>query len=176
MVAGVVTALAQRFFGSSLDPDWSFLNEERWLMPIIGLVGLVATVIGSLVSAPTAAPVLRHFYNRTLPFGFWSPDRDQLPPDLRRRVAAEHRREIAALPLALLFQIAAFMTPMLAIIRNWEALAVSVAVTAIAFAGLYVVWLRRIEESDAIVAEAQRVLPKTNSSSPLPLRGRVREG
>ena len=30
-------------------------------------------------------------------------------------VAAEHRREIAALPLALLFQIAAFMTPMLAI-------------------------------------------------------------
>jgi hypothetical protein len=48
---------------------------------------------------------------------------------------------------------------MLAIIRNWEALAASAGVTAIAFAGLYVVWLRRIEESDAIVAEALRVLP-----------------
>jgi hypothetical protein len=103
--------------------------------------------------------VLRHFYNRTLPFGLWSPDCEQLPADLRRRVAAEHRREIAALPLALLFQTAAFMTPMLAIIRNWEALTVSAGVTAIAFAGLYLVWLRRIDESDAIVAEALLVLP-----------------
>jgi hypothetical protein len=94
----------------------------------------------------------------------WSPDSKQLPADLRRRVAAEHRREIAALPLALLFQTAAFMTPMFAIIRNWEALAVSAWVTAIAFAGLYVVWLRRIDESDAIVAEALRVLP---DSSPM---------
>ena len=73
MIAGVVTALVQRFFGSSLGPDWAFLNEERWLLPIIGLVGLVASVVGSLVSAPTPEPVLRHFYNRTLPFGFWSP-------------------------------------------------------------------------------------------------------
>jgi Na+/proline symporter len=159
MIAGVVTALVQRIFGSSLGSDWGFLNEERWLMPIIGLVGLVATVVGSLISAPTAAPVLRHFYNRTLPFGFWSPDRERLPTSLRHRVTAEHRRELAALPLALLFQIAAFMTPMLAIIRNWEALAMSAGVTAFAFAGLYVVWLRRIDESDAIVAEALRVLP-----------------
>jgi Na+/proline symporter len=159
MIAGVATAVVQRFFGSSLGSNWGFLNEERWLMPVIGLVGLMATVIGSLISAPTAEPVLRHFYNRTLPFGLWSPDSEKLPVDLRRRIAAEHRREIAALPLALLFQAAAFMTPMLTIIRNWKALAASAGVTAIAFAGLYVVWLRRIEESDAIVAEALRVLP-----------------
>ena len=159
MIAGVVTALVQRFFGGTLGANWSFLNEERWLLPIIGLVGLVATVVGSLVTAPTAEAVLRRFYNRTLPFGFWSPDRDQLPTDLRLRVDAEHRREIAALPLALLFQTAAFMTPMLAVIRNWEAFVASAGVTAIALAGLYVVWLKRIDESDAIVAEALRVLP-----------------
>jgi hypothetical protein len=41
---------------------------------------------------------------------------------------------------------------------------VSAGVTAIAFGGLYVVWLRRIDESDAIVAEALRVLP---DSSPM---------
>jgi len=133
-------------------------------MPIIGLVGLVATVIGSLISAATAESVLRRFYNRTLPFGLWSPDSERLPPDLRRRVVAEHRREIAALPLALLFQTGAFMTPMLAIIRNWQALALGAGLTAIAFAGLYVVWLRHIDESDAIVAEALRVFP---DSSPM---------
>ena len=34
--------LAQRVFGPSLGPNLAFLNEERWLLPVIGLVGLAA--------------------------------------------------------------------------------------------------------------------------------------
>lgn len=158
MVAGILAALAQRLFGPSLGPNWAFLNEEWWLLPIIGLVGLTASVLGSLASSPTPDPVLRNFYNRTLPFGFWSPDRQSLPPALGRRVGAEHRREIVALPLALLYQTMAFLTPMLALIRNWDAAIMCTVIGAVAFAGMYAIWLRRIDESDAIVAEAKRLL------------------
>jgi Na+/proline symporter len=161
MIGGIAAALLQRIFGPSLGPDWAFLNEERWLLPVIGATGLVAAVIGSLASAPTPTAVLRNFYVRTLPFGFWHPFPLALPPSLSRRVAAEHRREIAALPLALLFQITIFLAPMLALIRNWPGFAVCGSIASGAFIGLYFVWLRRIDESDAIVAEAQHLASPT---------------
>jgi hypothetical protein len=103
--------------------------------------------------------VLRNFYLRTLPFGFWNPFGQELPQPLARRVSAEHRRELAALPLALLFQVAIFLTHMLALIRNWGAFAACGSIAACAFTGLYVVWLRRIDESDVIIAEAKRRVP-----------------
>jgi hypothetical protein len=165
MLAGVVVALAQRVYGSHLPQALAFLNEERWLLVSIGLVGLTAAVLGSLLSTPTSDAVLREFYRRTLPFGLWAPHRNDLPADLRRRVDAEHRREIAALPLALVFQMTAFLTAMLAVMRHWEALAASAAIMALAFAALSIVWLRRINESDAIAAEALRVLPSGDTTA-----------
>jgi len=172
ILGGIAAALAQRFFGPSLGAHWSFLNDERWLLPTIGLAGLAAAVIGSLATPPTPEPVLRRFFNRTLPFGFWGSYRQELPPELRRHVDAEHRREIAALPLALVFQTTAFLTPMLAVTRNWQDFAVCGGIMASSFLGLYAVWLRRIDESDEIVAEAQRLLltlrspPESHSIAP----------
>jgi len=157
MLGGIAAALAQRFVGPRLSPDWAFLNEERWLLPIIGAAGLTASLLGSLASPPTPDAVLRRFFYRTLPFGFWAPFRRELPEQLRRRVAAEHRRDLAALPLALVFQTTAFLTPMLALTRNWPDFAACTAIMAASFAGLYFVWLRHVDESDAIVAESERL-------------------
>jgi Na+/proline symporter len=158
MIAGVAAALAQRAFGPALPESWQFLNAERWLLPMIGLVGLAASIAGSLASRPTPEGALRTFYIRTLPFGLWGPNRRQLPAALAERVAAEHRREIAALPLALVFQTTAFLTPMMALIRNWQSLAWCAVIMLAAFAGLFAIWLRRIEESDAIASEARSLL------------------
>ena len=158
MLAGVLTALAQRLVGPSFGPDWAFLNEERWLLPIIGFVGLVTSVVASLLSSPTPDAVLNRFYNRTLPFGYWSRFRNALPVELRRRVVAEHRREITALPVALLYQTMIFLTPMLFVVRNWKWGFICLGISLVAYAGLYLVWLRRIDESDAIVADAHRLL------------------
>lgn len=157
MVAGVLAALAQRIFGDWLPPEYAFVNDERWLLPLIGFTGLAAAVIGSLLSSPTPEPALRRFYNATLPFGLWKPYSEQLPAELRRRVTAEHFRDVLALPLALLYQTAIFLAPMLAVIRNWNDMFACLAIALAALIGLYWVWLRRIDESDAIVADTRQV-------------------
>ena len=50
-------------------------------------------------------------------------------------------------------------------IRNWHAAAACAGVAAAAFVGLSLIWLRQVEESDAIVAEARRVLPDEGGAS-----------
>jgi hypothetical protein len=174
MIGGITTALAQRFFGHWLAPDWAFLNSERWLLPTVGLSGLAASVIGALTTSPTPEPVLRHFYNRTLPFGLWSPYREDLPRDLGRRVVAEHCRDMTALPLVLLFQTTAFLTPMLAVIRYWEGFFASAGIMILAFAGIYLFWLRHLSESDAVATAARQLPSASAGAGTLPLRDSAR--
>jgi hypothetical protein len=56
------------------------------------------------------------------------------------------------------FQTTAFLTPMLALIRHWTALAWCAAIMLSAFASMYAIWLRRIKESDVLAADARALL------------------
>jgi hypothetical protein len=51
---------------------------------------------------------------------------------------------------------------MLGVVGNWTALAATVALGGLAFLALYVIWLRRIGESDQIAAAVQ-LLPAAES-------------
>lgn len=136
MLCGTTAAIAQRLFLADLGPQYQLL--------LIGGVGLLASVTGALLTAPTDADVLRHFYQTTWPFGFWKQFKNELPEDVAQQVTAEHNRDIAAVPFALTFQVMIFLAPMLLIIRNWSAFAVCTAIAAIAFWGLYRIWLQHI--------------------------------
>jgi hypothetical protein len=102
--------------------------------------------------------VLRRFYFSTLPFGAWSPYPQLLPSNLRRLLQAEHRRDVLALPIALTYHVLIFMTPMLAVIRSWRSFSACLGMTLVALTALYFVWLRKIDEADANVAEARALL------------------
>jgi Na+/proline symporter len=154
MAAGVFAAIVQRFVGPRLSPEWAFLNDENWLLPMLGLVGFIGAILGAFLSPPTPAPVLRNFYKRTLPMGCWSTYAHELPRSLQLKVRAEQRRDVMALPFALTYQAMLFLTPMIAITRNWSGTAICALIAAAAFAGLYLIWFRFIHISDRIVAEA----------------------
>lgn len=153
MATGVLAALAQRWLASHFGEQWPMIADEAWLLPMLGGIGFVASVAATMLSQPTPLENLKRFYFTTLPFGFWGPFRMALPSGLRAVISAEHRRDLAALPLALLYQAALYLTPMLALIRNWPAFWTSLAVTLLAFGGLWQVWLRKIGQSD-LMAEA----------------------
>jgi Na+/proline symporter len=157
MIVGMAAAIAQRLVAQHLSTEWEFLASENWSLLIIGLIGLVASIIGSLLTAPTPEPVLRNFYFTTLPFGAWSRFKRDLPDELGKRVSAEHSRDIRAVPFALVFQIMIFLTPMLAVIGNWQDAIICFVFACISFAGLYSIWLRRIGDSDAIASAGRRL-------------------
>ncbi len=136
MVFGMAAAISQRLFLPDLDPQSQLL--------FIGGIGLLASVLGALLTPPTDAKVLRHFYQTTWPFGFWKHLKDELPEPVKQQVTSEHRRDIAAVPFALTFQVMIFLAPMLLVIRNWPAFVVCSLIGAVALFGLYRIWLRHI--------------------------------
>lgn len=137
MVVGMAAAISQRLLAPELDPQYQLL--------VIGGVGLVASVLGALLTPPTDPQVLRHFYQTTWPFGFWKHLKAELPESVQQQVTSEHRRDIAALPFALTFQVMIFLAPMLLVIRNWPAFAACSSIGGIALLGLYLIWLRHID-------------------------------
>jgi Na+/proline symporter len=159
-LTGLVAAVCLRWQGPNLPASWSFINTEYWYLMLLSLTGLLASIGGTLLSSATPEPVLRHFYLTTLPFGSWSRYRHLLPKSLQQKVSAEHRRDVASLPFALLFQISIFLVPMLLIVRNWVGFLSCLLLAGVAFGILYLVWIRRINESDQIVSEARALLSR----------------
>lgn len=157
-IVGIGAAVAQRFVTDMVPEQWRYLTSEYWSLLILAIIGLTASVVGSLITSPTSEQVLQNFYLTTLPFGAWSRFKQLLPAHLREKVSAEHRRDITAVPFALTFQIMIFLAPMLVVIHNWGSAAVCFALGTAAFVGLYMIWFRHIGESDQTVAEARRLL------------------
>ena len=136
MVCGMVAAISQRLIFPDLDAHYQLL--------IIGGIGLLASVLGALLTPPTDSQVLRNFYQTTWPFGFWKQFKAELPEPVKQQVTSEHRRDIAAIPFAMTFQVMIFLAPMLLVVRNWSGFAISALIGGIAFCGLYQIWLRHI--------------------------------
>lgn len=136
MICGMVAAIVQRWVVPDLGPHYQLL--------VIAGVGLCASIVGTLLTPPTDEKVLRNFYRTTWPFGFWKQFKNELPESVKQQVTSEHRRDIGAIPFALVFQVMIFLVPMLFVIRNWSGLAVCSVIGAIALFGLYWTWLRHI--------------------------------
>jgi Na+/proline symporter len=136
MLCGMGAAIFQRLMFPDLDAQYQLL--------MVGAVGLLASVLGALLTPPTDPEVLRAFYRSTWPFGFWSQLKEELPEPVKQQVTREHRRDLAALPFALTFQVMIFLAPMLLVIRNWYAFGVCSSIGAVALVGLYLIWLKHI--------------------------------
>lgn len=133
---GLTAAVLQKFYYPGLDERLQFL--------FLGCIGLTATVIGTFITKPTDRAVLEHFYRTTRPFGFWGPLKSILPADVRLRMEDEHRRDLMALPFALVCQVCLFLMPMTLIIRNFTAFGVTAAIFLACGLVLYLVWFRHL--------------------------------
>lgn len=149
MIAGLVAALAQRAAGPFLPPHYAALNEEWCMLLVISVVSLVAAILGSYLTSPTPATVLQDFYVRTRPFGFWKQQRESLPATLQAKIDAENLRDVLALPVALTYQVAVFLAPMLLVVQKWTHASVCFGVALAAFAILYFAWLAPMEREQA---------------------------
>lgn len=153
LAGGIGAAAAQRLASPHLPQSFSVLNEEWCLLLVVALAGLLASLAGTWLSAPTEETVLTRFYLRTLPLGFWAPERDRLLPSHRRRLRLAHLREVGALPVALTYQVTLYLAPMLAVVGNWRAAAICGAVAAASLIGLWLIYFRFLEDESELVCE-----------------------
>jgi hypothetical protein len=90
--------------------------------------------------------VLREFYRRTKPFGFWGPVRAELAA---ADVAANRRAnlmEIASAVLAMPAQLTLFLLPMAIIMKSWNQAAGLAVVLLLLGTALYFTWYRNLSK------------------------------
>lgn len=135
------------------------------------LFGLAGSIIGTYLTKPTPWDTLTTFYRTTRPFGLHKPLQNLLSPTVREQMKKEHRRDIAALPFALCWQITLFLLPLQLVIKSYRAFIITFCIFAAALAGLYLIWLRNLgtiadtQASDAVDTCSNR--GKSNQGIPV---------
>jgi SSS family solute:Na+ symporter len=139
-LVGMTAAVVQRLI-------WPEMNEFMQLGYSV-CAGMAGGIIATFFDKPTEPAVLKEFYMKTRPFGFWGHLKRQLPEEERRKVTREHITDISAVPFALLWQVSMFLAPMLFVIHNWKGFSGAVAMFLIGGGGLYWFWYRKQPEGN----------------------------
>lgn len=127
---------------------------EEWMQfTLMTGISLAATIIVSLLTAPTPRPIVDFFYRTTRPFGWWGPFASQLPSTERKAWRREHRNDILSAMIALVWQITLFLLPMQILTRNLQGVLVTAPIFLAACVGLYVFWWRNLPSADEVVAD-----------------------
>ena len=134
LLLGAAGAIVQRICAPQM-PEW----EQFVIMTALSFAG---TIGGSLLSAPTEEPVLRHFYRTTRPFGWWKPLRGEFAGEARTALEREHRNDILTVPFALLWQVTLFLLPMELVIKAYSSFWMTLPLFLIGAGGLYGYWWR----------------------------------
>ncbi|MCX7971137.1 MAG: sodium:solute symporter, partial [Negativicutes bacterium] len=136
MLAGLVAAVLQRTFFPQLDEFSQFVY--------ILAISLTASIAGTYLTPPTDHEVLKNFYCRTMPFGFWKPYSSLLPAATRQALAREHRNDILAIPFGLAWVTTLNLIPLQLMVKEWLSAAVSAVIFIISLIGLYYFWYRHL--------------------------------
>ena len=134
--SGLIAAVGQRVFLKEMTEVGIFIFAMG--------AGLAGSIIGTYVTRQTDAAVLRNFYLKTRPFGLWGALKHELPAHERETVSREHRNDLLAAPFALLWHVSMFLTPMLVVIKHWQAAGWCFALWLTGAAGLYWFWYRNL--------------------------------
>lgn len=136
MVLGLAGAIIQRIYMPAM------IGWQQFVY-IFG-VGLLGSIVGTYLTAPTKRSVLEHFYRTTRPFGLWRPLKGILPADILAATQREHFYDIAALPFTLGWMVTILLMPMQLMIGAYAAFGGTFAVFAVSLIGLYFTWYRQL--------------------------------
>lgn len=133
------------------------INIDQTMMTVISIsVSLTACIVGTLMTSPTDDEVLDKFYQKTRPFGIWGRSKAKLPVEEQQSISHENRNEIISMFLALPWQLALFVFPMLLIVKEWGQAAVTGMILLVLTAGLYHFWYKQLStrhDQDEILEE-----------------------
>jgi Na+/proline symporter len=128
-----------------LAPDWPL-----WLaFPLTWSLSLIAGVVATLLSLAPSDDVLKGFFVKVRPFGWWRPVRKMLEdqPDLVRAARAEWRRDIPTAVLATIWHLSGVVAVISLILHKYDTMGWALGAFTLLGVGLYFAWYRKLEEN-----------------------------
>jgi hypothetical protein len=123
---------------------------EHHYAPIIWIVTLVGCVFGSLLTKPASDDVLKTFYSRVRPLGFWGPVRSKIVnlPVLNSPDQSPLRVLVNVL-LGITCLLTTWVSVFFVIGHFWSKAIISISLAALTGAALYVTWYLRLKHFEA---------------------------
>lgn len=149
MLGGIGAALGLATYYEG-QPLLLAVEKNMALFPIILGVSALATVLGSLLTAPTDEKTLDAFYRNVRPWGWWGPVRERVIAADPGFVAGTHpARDLANCAVGTVWQLALTVLPLFIVFRAWTPCAVWVGVLAATSLVLWFTWYRPLVRETA---------------------------
>ena len=140
MVAGIGASLVL----PEAWPSLSALNS----FPLILLVSLVGCFAGTLLTAPEDTGMLKAFYRKVQPWGFWKPIQALVQAeDPSFQPNRDFGRDMFNIAFGIVWQVALMALPVYLVLRDWRALAIAAALVAATSGVLKFTWWDRLEKA-----------------------------
>lgn len=127
--------------------------SEWWQFTTMTVISFGSSILASLLTAETPRGVVEYFYRTTRPFGFWKPFWQALPEHERSAWRREHRNDIIATGVTLVWQVCLFLLPMQLLTRNSSGFFCTLPIFILACLGLYFFWWKNLPSSDERTAD-----------------------
>ncbi len=154
---GMVTGIAGSLIIPWTLPNISALNS----FPIIVGLSLVGCIFGTLNTQPEDEAVLKDFYRRVRPWGFWGPVRDKvMQEDPSFRPNPDFLRDMFNIVVGIAWQTSLVAFPVYIVIRRYDVSAYAFAVVVVTSVTLKFTWydhLKQMEFDPAYALAAQPV-------------------
>jgi uncharacterized membrane protein YeaQ/YmgE (transglycosylase-associated protein family) len=128
------------------DTQSANFNGELIAFPALFLISLLATVAGSLLTAPESEEVLVNFYRRTRPWGWWGPIRTAaMREDPSFQPNRDFGWDVFNVLVGIIWQTSFVALPIYVVIHYWNEAAICLAIIAVTSAILKRTWYNRLE-------------------------------
>ncbi len=153
MVTGIAGALILAI--PRLLPHLTALNS----FPIILGMSLIGCIVGTLATPAEDDEVLKDFYKRVRPWGFWGPIRDKvMAEDPTFRPNPDFARDMFNVVVGVAWQTSLIALPIYVVIRRFDNAAIALAIVAVTSSVLKFTWYNHLkvleDEANARAAAA----------------------
>ena len=166
MVVGIASALALPSFVAKLPPVQHLLAahsinlDVSIVFPLVLILSLIGCFAGTLLTKPEDDEVLKDFYRRVRPWGFWGPIYRKVlaeDPGFKRNI--DFMRDMFNVAVGIVWQIALVVLPMYIVIWELKRAAITLAIVLATSAILKFTWYNHLErrevETDKAAATPQ---------------------
>lgn len=118
-----------------------------YLFPILLVISIIGSIIGTYSAPPTEEAVLKTFYKNVRPWGFWAPIYEKLKlenPDFKKN--SDFGRDMFNVAIGIIAQTALVIIPMYLIFRQNTPLYISMIVLIVCICLLKKYWWNTLEE------------------------------
>jgi solute:Na+ symporter, SSS family len=158
MVAGIL--------GSMIFPAIYSNVPVIYIFPLILLVSVIGCIAGTLLTPPDDEQVLKRFYIKVRPWGFWGPVYNKVVaeyPDLKKNT--DFKRDMVNVIVGIAWQTALVAGGVFVVIQQWDALIICLAIVLVTSTFLKYNWYDKMVDYPDHYAEEIPALPDSDNNN-----------